>query len=164
MRSRRHARGRLTIQIGLMAVVVTTLSACITAPPMAFRLGSDGGLDVGSCTDMGEVTGVKFDLQHFVVPWAYEHDDAADLEMTFAPAPMPEGHFLSVDPGDTSIGLDLGADDWNRIEVTLVGTDFDLVDQVNRDQLVLDEWVWNRGQMDGAVRPCVEPTTSVRIE
>lgn len=165
MRSLGHRRGgHRAGQLVLLLVAVTGLSGCVPAPPMAFRLGSDGGLDVGSCIDVDEVSGARIDLQRYVVPWAYVHDDEADFEAAFAaPVSMNEGQFLSFGHGgDETGGLDLSGDEWNRIAVTLVGADFDIVDQVNRDQLVVDEWIWNRDQVAGSVRPCVEPTTAIR--
>ncbi|MFE5670481.1 hypothetical protein ACFQ58_02625 [Agromyces sp. NPDC056523] len=160
----RRRGGHHTRGLVLLLVVVTGLSGCVPAPPMAFRLGSDGRLDVGSCVDVSEISGARVDLQRYVAPWAYEHDAEADFEEAFAsPVSMNEGQFLSFGRGEVETGnLDLSGDKWNRVEVTLVGADFDLVDQVNRDQLVVDEWIWNRDQVAGAVRPCDEPTTAIR--
>jgi hypothetical protein len=154
--------------IGLTLLVAgAALSGCSGPAPMAFRITDAGVLEIASRNALDGVTSIEIDLQQYVVPWAYDHESQADAEFAFTPAAdIPEGSYLLLGGrrGVQLTGeLELGGEWWNRISVSIVSEEFVIDDQVNRNQLVTDEWIWNRDQIAGAVRPCAEPATAVRV-
>lgn len=123
--------------------------------PMAFRLTSDGDLDVAFCsfTTVDEVE-VDFTPTH----WPWERPDPSHFSsQSLLPLKVDHGESLSINNADGFVkeGKWPSQGVWSRVDiwfylndqVTAVGT-------IDRSALVVNEWVWNAKEIGGAVSHC----------
>lgn len=151
----------VVVGVAITAVVLVSLSGCTPRYPMAFRLGSDGSLDVAFCDS------VHFDTVEVTVEprhWFWEQPADATLTATVPGGTVLEGGEsmdVSEFPSNWLVTGELPpVDQWETIDVLvtreLTEDDYGTYvgDGIARSQLIVDEWVWSASEVGGAVRHC----------
>ena len=146
-----------TIVVGISMTLAIT--GCTTTSPMAFKLTSDGQVIVAFCDARAEIDHIEITVEKAEWPWIQQSREAQFVAESLNPVVITGGTSFNVSRPegfltDGTVTFDEG---WTGITVVASGPDVNSLGHAGliwRDQIVMDEWVWNKPEMQGAMVHC----------
>lgn len=134
-----------------MTLLALFLSGCSVIDRLAVRLNVDGSFDVATCERLDVVDTVSAE----VYGWADDLDDFTPLRITSTPISLSVGEVIRLEaPPSTAT--------WDQLSISMTGVwerpsgslERTISGTFNREDLVVDEWLWARNYFAGSIQEC----------
>ena len=134
-----------------MVAVALMLGGCSVIDRVAVRLNLDGSFDVATCEELDVVESMSAE----VYEWSDELEDFTPLTIESIPTSISEGDVVRLEAPPASTNWDqMSFIVTGKIERSSGTRESMISGAFNREDLVVDEWIWPSGYFTQSIQEC----------